>query len=67
MEELELAPCPFCGGRGRMVVLAPTVDGGSWKSYVFCRECGASSEFAYGGNRQAAIESSQGIWNTRAE
>lgn len=57
----ELKPCPFCGGRARLLV-----NGGV---RVICTRCYVSTmvlkdELEYGSN---AVESSIEAWNRRAD
>lgn len=56
-----LKPCPFCGGKARLVYLEPV-------SCVVCRKCGAVSAMArdsyeVGDGKEEAVEA----WNRRAD
>lgn len=62
MSEIELKPCPFCGGEAVIHVS----DGVA----VICRECGAASKCLVDGHLQGkpdgrAIKSVIKAWNTR--
>ena len=58
MDDLNLKPCPFCGGEAILVK-----DFSSFKdwTYVRCKECGAAT--AVSGNAFKALD----LWNKRVE
>ncbi|MBQ7873744.1 MAG: Lar family restriction alleviation protein [Oscillospiraceae bacterium] len=58
----ELKPCPFCGGRARVIQSDP-LEKGKKEFYVFgvyCTDCG-------GLMRKCAEEDAVKAWNRRAE
>ena len=42
MSDVELKPCPFCGGKATLVYF-DVDDGGKWQ--VICDDCGACSDY----------------------
>lgn len=67
-DELEISPCPFCGGKelgiGRM-----TEDREGYPTYVYCSSCGAQGPWTY--TRDKAVWTSTAYaclktgWNKR--
>ncbi len=58
----KLKPCPFCGGRGKVMHEA-------FGYRVICAECGASCAYSsaikYRKNKALAREKAKAFWNTR--
>lgn len=57
MSDIKLKPCPFCGGKGELIVCKPENF-----NYVKCRKCGACSYGVTADDEQAIRN-----WNTRYE
>lgn len=56
MDEINIKPCPFCGGKP--VIYKSVLDRTVW---VMCSECGATSSYSY--SEKTAIKA----WNRRTE
>lgn len=57
--EIELKPCPFCGGR------AVFQDNNSCCSYVYCKKCGATGETVNVSKKFSSDEKAAEKWNRR--
>jgi len=66
--EIQLKPCPFCGGEARM--FAPKICG-EWQGYryVACQSCHASTSGIMGGvngGKTKTKKQAAAAWNRRA-
>lgn len=63
MSARELKPCPFCGGRARLVTAQVAED--SMCAYASCTKCGVQSEVFE--DAYAPIYDAVAAWNHRAD
>lgn len=67
---MELKPCPFCGGKGELMVFKDPYIA-SYVNYNFCVSCynccgeGASSDVAQNSDCRGPINEAIEAWNTR--
>lgn len=61
--EIELKPCPFCGGKAVDLVIGDT----SRLTYVFCKECRARGATFGTCATYCATDKAIEAWNRRAE
>lgn len=61
MGEIELKPCPFCGGEARYSVIGVHGDGG----VVYCTKCGICTTSALTGVPYNTYEAATAAWNKR--
>lgn len=59
-DEIELKPCPLCGGKAELETDAEAEGDGCW-SYVYCMQCYAT---VFGDGYDGA-EKAIGAWNER--
>lgn len=68
MEQLKLKPCPFCGGRARVIGKR---RGGSTCYCISCSSCGAKSRVAFvqpwHDSKFVAQCQAAKLWNARAD
>ena len=67
MPNINLKPCPFCGGRA--VVEAKTFDVFNVGAYVFCTECGARTKVfnSHTGLYRESEKLAADAWNKRID
>ena len=68
IKQIELKPCPFCGGKAKFHEERGTfdVDGGKLLTVhyeVYCSRCFAQTSSIAGGDKNMVIE----LWNRRAK
>ncbi len=60
MADVELKPCPFCGGNGKLCI-------GSHVCFVKCQLCGAETGLIEVSAKYSAEKRAIEMWNKRAE
>lgn len=60
MREIELKPCPFCGGKAAVVYVKKLFPSKFLGFRVMCNKCGKSTTAAYATKGKAAK-----VWNKR--
>lgn len=67
MAENELLPCPFCGGRGEIILIGNSITGYS-KGEVRCHSCGMGRTYRTKGMSSDNIRNSIARkWNRRVK
>lgn len=63
MKEIELKPCPFCGGKAKIIEI------GSYGSVIQarCTSCGAGSKLVLLSAKYAAADKAADNWNHRTD
>ncbi len=67
MDNGELKPCPFCGGKAR-AIWNPAGDKGRGTAFVECSGCGAAPYLTLvgvHGSIDGALETAEDLWNRR--
>lgn len=65
MKQIELKPCPFCGGKARFTT--KTFDCIAETAVVYCEVCGAQTEEVSASVHYCAEEKAASLWNTRVD
>lgn len=63
--DMELKPCPFCGGKAK--IGTKTFDIFNVAAYVYCSRCGAKTSLIEANVNRAAVDEAKDLWNNRSK
>jgi Lar family restriction alleviation protein len=65
MSDIELLPCPFCGGEA--TTMTDRTETNQYSTSIYCRRCMVKSKWFDGKTKNIAKKSASVSWNLRAK
>ena len=63
--DIELKPCPFCGGEGKIRHKTSTMNGNINSTWIECNQCKAATKLFGVSNKYASDKEAAKAWNSR--